>query len=180
MKYLAFLAVLGLAAPAHAITLEDAALDLARITVNEAPWRSTDDMLLIWQTTASHGDTVAERIVWLRGHSARVLGARHCAPGRNCRWTRHLSWSGEEPEEWPEGASWEARRPLWEQTLARALRVVSGAERAAPCPVAPDTWGGPRDRAGALEAGFHPLQCVGTINTGWLWAPRARLLAVGD
>ena len=152
------------------------ALALAKVTWNEASsYARPEDLFLIAQVTQSHGETNAERLEWLRRHSSCVLTDRELEPAElqtNCRWSRNLSWSLEEPAGWPQAFEWSARRRTWALVLRRAVQVVSDWQFARPCEGSPRTWGGPMDHRGAIARGLVMLHCSGTANAGYAYARR--------
>ena len=148
------------------------ALAVAAVGMNEAGGRPAD-VALIYQVAEGHGETAAERLAWLQGHSSCVLTDRPMSEREragNCAWTRHLTDSDAEPVGWPETASWERwGRPRWRRARRLAHALVSGRETRRPCERAPDTWGGAMDAQRAREAGMRPVVCRGTRNFGWLY-----------
>ncbi len=148
---------------------EQLALDVARVAVNEAGFGSPRDVLLIWQVVEANGRTDADRLAWLRRHSAcpTAQTTREVALSRpgNCRWTRELDASDRRPESWPADVVWRAES--WARVRRLALRLVFGLERRRVCSVAPMTWGGPMDHERALERGLVPVECEGTLNRGY-------------
>lgn len=155
----------------HRSSRRELALDLARVCVNEAGWDSPADCALIWQVVEGHRAITDERRVWLTRHSARVLGGRDCAPGRNCRWTRNLAWSDAEPAEWPGSTPWDADR--WARVRLVAWRLVTGADPTRPCEETPDTWDGRRWRERAAARGYRRVVCVDARNDGHVYRGRS-------
>lgn len=162
---LAAATVLADCAPARALEREATpleravAVDLAKYTANEAGLEGWADLVLLWQASETHGDTLRERRAWLRRHSRCVLAERP-AHGRCQVWPRHLDASGRRPRGWPPGAAWEGRgRAMWLGLLAWSLRVVTGEIGWRPCPEPPDTWDGRRWRRSAVARGYVPLDC---------------------
>lgn len=165
IRLVSFLLVLA-AAPASAQTPVERhlALAIAQVAVNEASLARVRpaDVALIAQTAASHGDTPHARLAWLRAHSSCVLTDRPMSEAEaagNCPWSRGLRADDTRPEAWPATLSWSRYRERWRQVRALALALVLGTRTLEPCPEAPWTWGGPMDRAQALERGMRPLGC---------------------
>lgn len=143
------------------------ALAVAQVCVNEASWNSPADCALVYQATESHGRTPEARLDWLERHSHTVFSS--CIAGRgNCRWTPGLTWSDAEPEGWPEAAPpWSTYVDRWRRIRELAEALVTGRIRRRPCPRGVVTWGGPMDIDAALRRGLRPLECRGTLNTGF-------------
>jgi len=165
IRFVPFLLLLA-AAPASAQTPAERALALAiaKVGVNEASLiRVTPaDVALVHQTAATHGDTPHARLAWLRAHSNCVLSDREMSETEaagNCPWSRGLRDDDTRPEAWPSTLSWPRFRERWRQVRTLALALVLGTRSIEPCPEPPWTWGGPMDRARALERGMRPLGC---------------------
>lgn len=176
MKALALYVILSIAALAsnpHTAHCDDVreqlALDLARVAVNEAGFGSPADVVLIWQVVESRARSDADRLAWLRSHSACPTGqtTREVALSRpgNCAWTRELDDSDRRPQSWPAAVVW--RPEAWARVRRLALRLVYGLEQRRVCSSSPSTWGGDMDAARALERGLVPVACEGTLNTGY-------------
>lgn len=151
---------------------EALALDLARVCVNESGWGSPADCAMIWQTVRRSGRTDEARQAWLRRHSWTLFTEAPVSHG-NARWTRDLNAEGERPRNWPsEAPSWEHYEKRWASVLRYATGLVKGAIRRRPCPSSVVTWGGEMDSAQALRRGLVPLECEGTINTGYARPPQ--------
>jgi len=149
-----------------------AALLLARYAAHEASFGAPADLLLLWQAAESHGETLEERVRWLRRHSRCVAARRpRVAPGRRCRWARALRWSRSRPAGWP--ARWTWRPERWIAYLDLALEVVRGEELRRPCAGPIDTWDGRRWLDDRLEEGFEEVRCLDpwtgepTLNAGF-------------
>lgn len=164
----AFLAaVTTSSAGAEDVSDKDLALAVARVSVNESGWSSPADAAMIWQATKAHGRTNATRLAWLRRHSWTLFTTLP-VPHGNARWTRDLNWEGERPRHWPSNApAWSHYRKRWENVLRYALGLVTGRIRNRPCPAGVATWGGSMDSAQAELRGLVPLECEGTLNTGY-------------
>lgn len=157
------------------------ALSLAKVCANESSLFGgrPADCALIWQTVRRRGETNAERLAWLRAHSSCVLTDRSLQDDEqrtNCRWTRGLTDSDAQPEGWPEHWSWERAAVRWDQMRRLCASLVAGQRPHGgwPCERDPDTWGGRMDAARALRAGMRPVDCEGTLNTGYQFARRRR------
>jgi hypothetical protein len=186
--------VLAMVAPVKADPprpLRELALAIAKVAMNEyrdetedGQWNGTvpSELLLIVQVTESHGRSPRARLRWLRRHSRRVLGDdpnRPCREGRNCQWTRNLTWSNEEPEGWPTGSRWNA--DAWEKAKELSWRAVTGEDTRRPCRGRPMTWGSRRlDYNDAVAEGQIPVHCETPDdgNVGFEWR-RSSLTGVG-
>ena len=159
---------------------DELALAVAKVGVNEAGWRMPADVALIYQTTRGRDRrprTTAERLEWLTRHSSCVLTDRPLREGEertNCIWTRFLSDSDAEPENFPEIAVWQNYVRRWQQVRTFARQLVEGRSRMRPCSETPYSWGGPMDHARALRLGMRPLNCrdprtgTPTLNDGFV------------
>jgi len=138
------------------------ALQVARVGVHEGGFGSPGDIALVHQATLAHGDTAAERLRWLRRHSARVAGTR---PARSLRtlWVRALDATPSRPEGFP--VRW--RPEVWESRLELARDLVSGRVVWRPCDGHPWTWGSRQDHRGAVRRGLVALACKGARNRGY-------------
>ncbi len=156
----------------------DLALAVAKVAANEASLTELRpaEVALIWQVTEARADSSADRLRWLRAHSSCVLTDRPLRDselGGNCRWSRNLSDSDVEPANWPTSVPWSRYVERWRQVRGLARRLVDGHGGMRPCPGTPLTWGGPMDRARALERGLVPLGCrdprtgIPTLNEGF-------------
>lgn len=143
------------------------ALAVAKLCVNEAGFSSPADCALIYQVAETHARTMPGRLGFLRAHSRRVLGTRHCAEHRPCQWTRELQWSDARPPSWPFLTAWERYVPRWRRVRRQVWRLVTGQETQRPCQGHPVTWGGAMDWDSGYHRGLVPLKCEGTINVGW-------------
>jgi len=168
----------------------EAAVDLARYSVNEAGWRAPGDRALLWQVATTHAEDrghpgLAGTLRELRRRSRCVLARRpppEWPPG-NCRWARYLDRSGAPPLNWRAGlVAWvETCRPLWLEVLDHSLAVVRG-EEAPPCTGRPQTWDGwgPRDEwhTSNLADGYVLVECSyqgeRLLNAAYRYPPRAR------
>jgi hypothetical protein len=161
------------------------ALDVARVAVNEGGFGGQRpdgtralpgaEIALIWQTVRGKGRTTETRHAWLRRHSSCVLTTRELTTRErlgNCAWTRNLRDDDSEPLGWPNRVPWARRVARWGVVRAEATSLVRGnpPRYGWPCRQDPDTWGGDLDHAHALAAGMTPLECVGTLNEGYLFA----------
>lgn len=150
------------------------ALAVAKVAVNEAGFRSPQDVALIWQVTEARGRTHADRLSWLRRHSSCVLTDRPLNREElrrgNCSWTRYLGDDDAQPEGWPSDLVWSNFVRRWRQIRQLSLRLVDGRSRLRPCTETPRTWGGIMDHTRALERGLRPIRCEGTLNTGFVVA----------
>lgn len=169
-------ALTGCATPAEADhDAEKAfALDVARVCANEA-FGVPADCALIYQVVEGQGRSVESRHGWLRRHSScatRQLPTE-AADARlgNCGWARNLMWDDAEPAGWPESWSWDRHQHKWARTRRLVWAFVTGQQRRRPCVTTPATWGGRVDIAQALDRGLVPVDCEGTVNTGFLPAP---------
>lgn len=151
------------------------ALAVAQVCANES---SLDDprpadCALIWQATRRHGATAAERLSWLRHHSSCVLTERELTRRElvagNCRWTRNLTDTDDQPEGWPAHWVWENHSGRWAAMRRYCLQLVAGRvpRGGFPCSEDPDTWGGVMDHARARSLGWRALSCRGTSNDGY-------------
>lgn len=150
----------------------EAALVLARYAGHEADFEAPADLLLLWQAAESHGETLAERLRWLRRHSRCVAALRpRVEPRRRCRWARALRWGPERPAGYPAAWPWDGER--WLAYLDLALDVVRGVELRRPCDGPIDTWDGRRWLDERLEEGFVEVRCLDpwtgepTLNAGF-------------
>lgn len=143
-------------------------LALAKVAVNEAGFSSEADVALIYAAAGSMGTSHQTRLNFLRRHSRRVLGDRDCAEGRNCQWTRNLTWSDVQPLGWRSDLRWSPQR--WARVRRWASGFVEGTNRLRACPEVPQTWGGTMDHARAVSRGLRPLGCrtlSGSLNEGY-------------
>lgn len=153
------------------------ALAIAQVTMNEASFSAAPaDLYLIAQVVMGWGASSEARLERFRRHSSCVLTDRPLTEYEqhsNCRWSRHLAWNLEEPENWPTQLEWERHSQIWLRMLQLSARIVMGADFPHPCSGAPTTWGGRIiDHARALAHGLVPLECVGTANEGWIYPTR--------
>lgn len=171
------------AAPTRIAAMDELVLAVAKVAANEASLARIRpaELALIWQVTEARAETAEERLAWLRRHSSCVLTDRPLSERErrsNCIWSRGLNRDGKRPMGWPEHLSWARYAPRWAQVLELSRRLVSGEESMRPCPGRPFTWGGPMDRARAIERGLVPLGCRDprtgepTANEGFAIAPR--------
>lgn len=145
----------------------DLRLAIAKMCANEF-FHSDADCLLIFQTTRRHGATPEERLAWLIEHSNCVLTPTPPSQRRgNCRWTRTLTTSLDQPPGWvPE------RDGIWvgpnQRRWARILDMIALLLRGArprggwPCVLDPDTWAGrrtDREHIERLPETMVDLQC---------------------
>ena len=155
------------------------ALAVAKVCANERSLGAARpaDCALVWQATRRHGETAEERLAWLRAHSSCVLSDREMSAREalgNCRWTRHLADSDARPAGWPALVPWERFVESWRGMRGFVRQLVLEGRRPRggwPCPVDPDTWGGPMDHARAIAHGLVPVRCEGTRNQGYRYAP---------
>lgn len=159
------------------------ALAVAKVAANEASLAHVRpaEVALVYQVVENRGSTADERLTWLSRHSSCVLTDRPMTEREargNCRWSRNLRASSEQPVGWPENVFWNpyfSRR--WVQVSVYAARLVFGQERFRPCAGTPLTWGGPMDHERARERGLRPLDCrdrdgQSTMNTGYALGSR--------
>lgn len=149
-----------------------AALLLARYAAHEASFGAPADLLLLWQAAESHGESLEERVRWLRRHSRCVAARRpRVEPPRRCRWARALRWSPRRPAFYPARWPWDGE--AWLAYLDLALEVVRGEELRRPCVGPIDTWDGRRWLDERLEEGFEEVECLDpwtgepTLNAGF-------------
>jgi hypothetical protein len=169
---------------------DDAALALAvaKVCANESSLFSGSpaDCALIWQTVRRRGgETSATRLTWLSEHSSCVLTDREMVGDEalgNCRWTRGLTATAEEPSGWPDHWSWERASERWDAMRRLCTSFVARRRPRGgwPCEEDPDTWGGRMDRARAERIGLVPIECEGTINDGYRFPPRRPLTITLD
>jgi hypothetical protein len=149
--------------PADATPTPDerlAALLLARYAGHEADLERRGDLLLIWQAAESHGETLEERVDWLRRHSRCVVAdPPRVRPGRRCRRFRGMGWAAVEPPDWPASVPWRRAEPDWRAYLELALDVVTGRETRRPCDAPIDTWDGRHWLDQRLEEGYREITC---------------------
>jgi hypothetical protein len=155
----------------------------AAVALNEGGYDKPYDWGLVVQTVEGHGSNAAERLKWLRRHSAKVLGNKPCLPSRNCEWTRDLAlapllipsaFQGAKREWWAL-----KRRNAWlyvRMTVAwflwpdRDLSKMPASYR--PCSQTPYSWGAPSD-SGLHDAkirGLQAVSCRSTVNIGYVLA----------
>jgi hypothetical protein len=170
--------------PAMSEIDRELALSIAKVTMNEASFAAApEDLYLIAQVVMGWADTNAGRLERFRRHSSCVLTDRPLTEFEqhsNCRWSRHLSWNLEEPENWPPPIEWAGRHQrIWLRMLQLSARIVLGASFPHPCSTTPTTWGGRViDHDQALRRGLLPLGCTGTANEGYILPRRILPLAV--
>lgn len=148
---------------------------VSKVAFNEA-LDSPVDLALIWQVTEGHGETHAERVRWLEGHSPCVSGRltqdeAQRRPGQ-CRWTRNLTRAAHAPRGWPwSAAHWRHRiRPRWLAHVERARELVEGRDPYRPCTETPTTWDGARWRERAERRGYRVVECDAAQNLGYVRA----------
>lgn len=154
-----------------------AALDLAKYCANEAGLNSHADCRMIWQVASTFGDTMAERVAFLRRHSRCVLTEEppeNLAERGNCRWSRSLTWSDARPDNWPSHLDWNGRNARrWREVRALSLQLVTTPEPPRQCNGTPITWGGAMDADRARRRSLVALDCGETLNTGYVRVRRA-------
>jgi hypothetical protein len=159
--------VLGVAVhscePAHADAWTADEVAVARLTVSEASFASSDDARVItWivaHNAARRGVSIAEYVATVHHRHTR---------SESRPWLAGLDASMLKPQGWPDHlVLWEGRGvDAWTQRLVDVRRFL--AEDAHGCDRAPSTWGGrtiDRDAIARLMArGYEPVRCGDTRN----------------
>ncbi len=166
MRTILILTVASLSLPGYALS-QDMALDLARYAANEGGLvprtgrpNPRGDLLVIWQSAESHGETVPEQYRWMRRHSRCVVAFDPpVLPWGVCRWTRQLRRDGRRPRGIAPDV-WDILLPHWRKMLELADNVITGREERRPCLIAPQSWESRRLFRTRVRQGFIPAQCI--------------------
>jgi hypothetical protein len=147
-------------------TLDTTVLALARICVSEGGWTNDRDCAAIYQVLRGNRSNEESLIGAMRRHSRFVLEVWEPRSARH-RWLVGLNLEATEPTGFPETASWDRYRPVWERRTQFTRGLVTGSVRMRPCPVPVVAWGGTMDDHIALRRGLVRVDCGDTENRFW-------------
>ena len=140
--------------------MEERAILLARVCVNETSWELTDDCAAIYHVIRSKADArnvPFERFI--RSHNRRTMSLRRIER----RWIAHLR-DDRRPLGWPRSRDWNGTyQELWRARLQHARDIVAGRETSL-CTETPWTWGSVQDRWNARRMHLRKIDCGTTLN----------------
>ena len=152
------------------------ALLLAQMCVSEIGWQpQVTECVLMWEVTERNARR-SNRTIKKQIH---LYNAWYVRPERypSRAWIAGLNLEGDEPEGWPENASWERARRVWLRYLRAARRYLDHLDegrRTRLCPGAVDYGGRCEDESGACDTPqnpcLRPVTCLQIRTKQRYWA----------